>query len=49
LLGRAFKAINEYQKAEEQLTNAILIDETQAALYTGEKNVFSLLSKVYIV
>ncbi len=35
LLGRAFKTINEYQKAEEQLTNAILIDESQAALYTG--------------
>jgi tetratricopeptide (TPR) repeat protein len=37
LLGRAFKTIHEYQKAEEQLTNAILIDETQAALYTGIK------------
>ena len=25
LLGRAFKVINEYQKAEEQLANAILV------------------------
>lgn len=35
LLGRAFKTINEYQKAEEQVTNALLIDESQASLYTG--------------
>jgi tetratricopeptide (TPR) repeat protein len=35
LLGRAFKASNEYQQAEEQLSHAILLDSNQAALYTG--------------
>jgi len=35
LLGRAFKVLNEHQKAEEQLNNAILLDAYQAALYTG--------------
>lgn len=35
LLGRAFKIIHEYQKAEEQLNNAIAIESDQAALYTG--------------
>ncbi len=35
LLGRSFKVIREYQKAEEQLNNAIVLDPNQAALYTG--------------
>ncbi len=36
LMGRALKLINEYQKAENQLTEAILLDDNQAELYTGE-------------
>lgn len=36
LLGRAFKVVNEYQKAEEQLSNAIIIDETQPTLFIGK-------------
>lgn len=34
LMGRAFKIQNEHQRAEHQLTEAILLDENQAALYT---------------
>lgn len=34
LLGRALKILNDHKKAEEQLTFAILLDDTQAALYT---------------
>lgn len=36
LLGKAYKIIHEYQKAEEQLTNAILIESDQAHLYAGK-------------
>jgi Flp pilus assembly protein TadD len=35
LLGRAFKIMHEFQQAEEQLSNAILLDTNQASLYTG--------------
>lgn len=35
LLGKAYKIINEYQKAEEHLTNAIVIESDQAHLYAG--------------
>lgn len=35
LLGRALKVLNEHKKAEEQLSFALLLDESQAALYTG--------------
>lgn len=34
LMGRAYKILNEHHKAEHQLTEAILLDENQAALYT---------------
>lgn len=37
LLGKAYKIIHEYQKAEEQLTNAILIESDQAHLYAGKR------------
>lgn len=36
LLGKAYKIIHEYQKAEEHLTNAILIENDQAHLYAGD-------------
>ena len=54
LLGRAFKVINEYQKAEEQLTNAIIIDENHPSLFvergdirfrTGQRN--KIIEAVY--
>jgi tetratricopeptide (TPR) repeat protein len=35
LLGRALKILNEHKKAEEQLSFAILLDDSQAALFTG--------------
>ena len=54
LLGKAYKIIHEYQKAEEQLTNAILIESDQAHLYaergdirfrTGQQN--KIIEAVY--
>lgn len=36
LLGKAYKIIHEYQKAEEHLTNAILIESDQAHLFAGK-------------
>lgn len=46
LLGKAYKIIHEYQKAEEHLTNAILIENDQAHLYAGA--VFLRLYRVQI-
>lgn len=37
LLGRALKVLNNYKKAEEQLSIAILLDVSQANLYIGTK------------
>eukprot|EP00981_Chlorochromonas_danica_P004577 scaffold912_cov187-Ochromonas_danica.AAC.55 len=34
LMGRAMKILNQHQKAEQQLSDAILLDEHQPALYT---------------
>ncbi|RYH27269.1 hypothetical protein EON65_13650 [archaeon] len=35
LLGRTYKILNEHQKAEHMLSEAILLDEHTPALYTG--------------
>jgi hypothetical protein len=35
LLGRALKILNNFQKAEEQLSHVILQDDTQPALFIG--------------
>lgn len=35
LLGRALKVLNQHKKAEEQLTFALQLDDSQAALYIG--------------
>eukprot|EP01034_Spumella_vulgaris_P021885 gene21885-27961_t len=43
LLGRALKILNEHKKAEEQLTFAILLDDSQAALYTDFDRAVKLL------
>lgn len=40
LLGRAYKVLFQYQKAEEQLCDAIYLDKAQANLYIGKNRIF---------
>ena len=47
LLGRALKVLNDFKKAEEQLSVAILLDASQANLYIG--NNFSLFLYAMLV